>query len=130
MEFIQPEEHQQFLGTSFVNRQNEIVLRVGAHEWTRMQLVQTIGVGNMSAAAKLSSILRRIKVNSLEKLYAVDPRDFALIPRLGETTIFVAMAVLQANGFNVNHWIQQIAGERHKVVTFRTLKVRRKRDKR
>ena len=123
MAFISPIDHQKFLGASFVHKQNEIVLRVGSKQWTRMQLVQQVGVGNLAAAAKLSTVLRKTKVDSLEKLYAVDPRDFALIPQLGETTVFVAMAVLQANGFNVDRWIQQIADEKKKVVTFRTLKI-------
>ena len=125
MEFIQPESHQTFLGRSFVNRQNEIVLRIGSRQWTRMQLVRQVGVGNLAAAAKLSSVLRRTKILTLSQLYAVDPRDFALIPRLGETTVFVAMAVLQSEGFSVDRWIQQIAGEKKKVVTFRTLKIKR-----
>mgnify|MGYP001604634186 CR=1 FL=1 len=125
--FLQPAEHQKFLGASFVNKQNEIVLRVGSRQWTRMQLVQQVGVGNLAAAAKLSTVLRKTKVDSIEKLYAVDPRDFALIPKLGETTVFVAMAVLQAEGFNVDRWIAQITSEKKKVVTFRCLKLQQKR---
>ena len=127
MDFIEPENHRNFLGAAFVNKQKEIVLRIGErHQWTRQQLVQLVGVGNMAAAGKLSTVLRKMKVTSLEQLYAVDPRDFALIPRLGETTVFVGMAVLQAEGFNVSTWIKQIAGERKKLVTFRTLKIARK----
>ena len=125
MDLINPEAHKQFLGQSFVNKQNEIVLRIGSKQWTRMQLVRSIGIGNMAAAAKLSSVLRRTKVMTIEQLYAVDPRDFALIPKLGETTVFVAMAVLASEGFSVDRWISQIVGEKRKVVTFRTLKTQR-----
>ena len=127
MEYISPETHKHFLGASFVHKQNEIVLRVGSKQWTRMQLVQQVGVGNLAAAAKLSTVLRKTKVDSLEKLYAVNPRDFALIPKLGETTVFVAMAVLQSNGFSVDKWIQQIADEKKHIHTFRTLKLQQKR---
>mgnify|MGYP001558961427 CR=1 FL=1 len=127
MSFIQPAEHRKFLGTSFVNKQNEIVLRVGSRQWTRMQLVQSVGVGNLSAAARLSTVLRKTRVDSMEKLYSVDPRDFALIPKLGETTVFVAMAVLASEGFSVERWISQIASEKKKVVTFRSLKLSVKR---
>jgi hypothetical protein len=129
MDFISPEEHQSFLGATFVSKQKEIVLRVGTKQWTRMELVQHIGVGNMAAAAKLSSVLRKIKVTTLEQLYAIDPRDFALIPKLGETTIFVAMAVLKAEGFNVNRWVEQVVGAKKRLVTFRTLKMRSRRDR-
>mgnify|MGYP001574857696 CR=1 FL=1 len=127
MAFISPVDHQKFLGASFVHKQNEIVLRVGSKQWTRMQLVQQVGVGNLAAAAKLSTVLRKTKVDSLEKLYAVDPRDFALIPQLGETTVFVAMAVLSSEGYGVDRWVSQIVTEKKKMVTFRTLKLQQSR---
>lgn len=129
-DMILPEDHRNFLGSAFVNRQNEVVLKIGNREWTRHQLVQVIGVGNWAAAAKLTSVLRKIKVTTLEQLYAVDPRDFALIPKLGETTIYVAIAVLKAEGFNTETWVKQVVGERKKLVTFRTLKLRRREYKR
>ena len=126
MAYIDAHEHENFLGKTFVRRQDEIVLRIGRNEWTRTQLVQHIGVGNMAAAGKLSTLLRKLKVLTLEQLYTIDPREMALVPSLGETTVFVAMAVLKAEGFDVEHWYQQIAGAKQKVVTFRTLKVQRK----
>ena len=122
---INPHQHHEFLGASFINRQDEIVLRIGSKQWTRTQLVQHIGVGNMAAAGKLSSILRKMKVQTVEQLYTVDPRDFALVPKLGETTVFVAMAVLKAEGFNVKQWYTNIAGAKKRTVTFRTLKIQR-----
>ena len=130
MNYINAHQHKDFLGHTFVQRQDDIILRIGKRQWTRTELVQTIGVGNMAAAGKLSSLLRKLHIMSVADLYTVDPRDMALVPNLGETTVFVAMAVLKADGFNVEHWYRQIAGEKRKVVTFRTLKVQRRRPKR
>lgn len=129
-DFIQAAQHQQFLGKSFVNKQNEIVLRIGGRQWTRTQLVQIIGVGNFAAAGKLSTVLRKKNISTVEGLYRIDPRDFALIPHLGETTVFVAMAILKAEGFDVTHWTSQVIGARKRILTFRTLKVQQQKGKR
>lgn len=126
-DFIKPEEHQKFLGKSFINRQNEVVLRIGRKEWTRTELVQRIGVGNIAAAGKLSTVLRKAKCGSVEQLYAIDPRELALIRGLGETTVWVAMAILHTEGFDAGWWYAQALGAQQRTVTFRTMKLTRRR---
>lgn len=123
--YINAYEHSKFLGANFTNRQAEIVLRIGGKQWTRTQLVQQIGIGNMSAAARLTTVLRKSGVNSIDKLYTIDPRELALVRGLGETVIFVAMAVLASEGFDVKVWYGRSEGLRKRVVTFRTMKIHR-----
>lgn len=130
MDFINAHDHQAFLGTHFVNRQDEIVLRIGSREWTRTQLVQQIGIGNIAAAGKLSQICRKAGIKSTEALYAIDPREFALVKGLGETTVYVCLAILSAEGFNVGRWYAQVEGRRKKNITFRTMKIRSTKGKR
>lgn len=125
-EFINPTDHRPFLGTSFVNRQEEIVLRIGTKQWTRTQLVQHIGIGNIAAAGKLSTVLRKAGVKNIEQLYTLDPRELSLIKGLGETTIYVAMAVLHIEGFNAAQWYKEAVGAQRRAVTFRTMKIRSK----
>ena len=124
--FINPKDHSAFLGSNFVNRQEEIILRIGSRQWTRTQLAQSVGIANIAAAGKLSSVLRKAKVSNIEQLFAIDPRELSLIRGLGETTVYVAMAVLATEGFDVRHWYQQVEGARRKAVTFRTMKLRRR----
>lgn len=122
-QLINPDAHQAFLGKTFVGRQHDVVLRIGTREWTRLDLAQKIGIAHIAAAAKLSTALRKAKVQSVEQLYAIDPREFAMIKGLGETTIFVCMAVLSAEGFNVTGWYAGALGAKNRAVTFRTMKL-------
>lgn len=122
-QFINPDAHEKFLGKTFVGRQHEVVLRIGTKEWSRQELAQKIGIANIAAAGKLSTALRKARVASVEQLYAIDPREFAMIKGLGETTIFVCLAILSAEGFNVGHWYASALGAKSRAVTFRTMKL-------
>lgn len=122
-QFIDPHAHQGFLGKHFVDNQDYVVLRIGNREWTRLQLVQDIGVGHIAAAGKLSTVLRKAGVRSMEDLYAVNPRELALVRGLGETTVYVAMALLKKEGFDVSRWYQLAEGAKKRVVTFRSMKL-------
>lgn len=125
--FINSHDHVKFLGSSFINRQDEIILRIGTTAWTRTELVQKIGIAHMAAAARLSTTLRKAKVTSLEQLYALDPRELALTRGLGETTVFVVMAILHTEGFNASQWYEGAFNALKRVQTFRTLKLHGKR---
>ena len=123
---INPHDHEKFLGKHFVTRQDAPILRIGGREWSRTELVQVIGVGNFAAAGALTTVCRKAGIKSVEELYAVDPRELASVKGFGETKVFVAMAVLQAEGFDARGWWERMSAHQKRMCTFRTLKIHEK----
>ena len=72
----------------------------------------------------MTTALRKARIRTIEDLNAVAPEELAMVKGLGEATVFVAMAVLKAQGFNEGVWYGRLSRIRNRVVTFRTMKIR------
>jgi hypothetical protein len=120
-----PEDHERFLGKTFVTRLSEVALQIGQDTWTRHELANDLGCGNYRAAALVTRAMRRLKVRSVQEVFTFDPIDLAGIHNLGETGMWVLLRALEARGYNTLAWYGATKKD-HDLVTFRTLKIRRK----
>ncbi len=91
-------------GSSFVNRLAEPFLTIGRHSYSRRDLVEDLGTGNFTAAARLGRVLKRLRVTSPAKLHELTPESLAAVVGVGVTTLYVAMCVLEAEGYSVTSW--------------------------
>lgn len=124
-----PEDHQRFLGKTFVTRLSETALQIGSDAWSRHELANDLGCGNYRAASLVTRAMRKLKVRSIEEVFTYDPIDLAGIHQLGETGMWVLLRALEAKGFNTLAWYGANRKDTE-LVTFRTLKVRRAKRKR
>lgn len=102
----------------FADKLDEAVFIVGATEYSRRMMVEKLGCANFIAAAKLTKVLRRLKVDSIKALWDMNPVDLARAKGIGEASIFVVMCLLDAHGKDVKKWW----GWNDNVVKFSTFK--------
>jgi hypothetical protein len=72
--------------------------------YTRREMIETIGCANFMAAARLEKVLKRLKIKTPKDLWNINPIDLLRSKGVGETSIFVAMCILDTNGFSVEEW--------------------------
>jgi len=72
--------------------------------YTRREMVEILGCANFGAASRLEKILKRLKIDTPDKLWQSNPIDLLRAKGLGETCIFVAMCILDAHGYSVEEW--------------------------
>lgn len=101
---IAREKVEQVIGKGFADKLDEMVFMSGDMGYTRREMVEEIGCANFIAAARLSKVLRRLRVNSPRELYKLDPFSLARSKGIGEAALFVAMCILDANKFDVVKW--------------------------
>ena len=123
---LDPAAHERFLGKTFVTRLSEVALQIGKDKWSRHQLADELGVGNYRAAALVTRALRKLQVKDIKEVFSWDPMALADVHQLGETGMYVLLRALEARGFNPQAWYHAKSSE---LVTFRTLKLRRQRER-
>lgn len=101
---IAREKVEQVIGKGFADKLDEMVFMSGDMGYTRREMVEEIGCANFIAAARLSKVLRRLRVNNPKELYKLDPFSLARSKGIGEAALFVAMCILDANKFDVVKW--------------------------
>ena len=96
---------EKIIGKTFADRLDEDIFKV-SDNWalTRREMVSLIGCGNFIAAAKLAKVLKRLKVNNPAQLFKIDPVSLARVKGIGESSIFVAMCILDSSGYDVITW--------------------------
>lgn len=109
-------------GASFVQRLlDEPVLKLGEHRYSRHDLVNVLGTGNFTAAARLGRVLKRLGITSPAQLNKLPPADLAAVVGIGVTSLYVAMCLLDAEGYSIDRWY---GWNEDDGVTFTTLKQR------
>lgn len=93
------------IGKSFADKLDEIILEVSPKlTYTRRQMVEDLGCANFVAAAKLQKVLRKLGIESAAQLFRTDPFSIVRVKGIGETSMFVAMCILDAAQYNVQEW--------------------------
>jgi hypothetical protein len=93
------------LGTTFVkNSLDEVIFKCGRTEYSKLDMVDSLGCGNFAAAKKLSKALERIGVQSITQLVRLGPLPLARMKGVGPATLYVAMCILDAHGGHVERW--------------------------
>lgn len=93
------------LGKTFADKIDLTVIDVSDEiHYTRRELVDFIGCANFKAASLLNKALRKLKITTIKGLYKVDPLSLYRIKGVGDTTVFVAMCILDAHKYNVMDW--------------------------
>lgn len=72
--------------------------------YTARELVGRLGVGNLKAARNLSAVLKRLGVRSAKELYDLGPGPLLRVVGVGNATAWVAMHVLEDQGYSVERW--------------------------
>lgn len=114
--------NQRLLGKTFVDRQHEIVLRIGKTGYTRQQMVDTLHCGNFNAARRLSRAAEQLAVNSAQEMATrVSLEDLFRIRDVGVTTVYVWLCILETLNKNPLQWLDRSTDE---IVTLATEKDR------
>lgn len=95
---------EQVVSGSFANKLDQPIFKVGEWQYTRRQMVEVLQCANFIAAARLAKVLKRLGVQSAAQLNKLDPYSLARTKGIGESSIFVAMCILDAGGYDVLKW--------------------------
>lgn len=115
---------ERLLGKTFLDRQREVVLRIGSNTWTRDELVTQVKCANINAARLLSKAAARLDVENAQHMAAhVSLDELFAQEHVGITTVYVWLCVLDAMNQNPLAWIDRPADE---IVTLTTEKLRMK----
>jgi hypothetical protein len=77
---------------------------VGNMKYSRRDMIDILKCGNFTAAKKLQKILVKLEVVTPFKLFNTDPFSLLRVKGIGEWTVFVAMCILDAEGYDVEVW--------------------------
>lgn len=106
------------IGKTFADHLDAVILQAGELEYSRREMVETLGCANFIAAARLEKVLRKLKIDTAKDLWNLDPMSLARSRGIGEASLFVAMCILDANDYDVKQWW----GWNDNVVKFSTFK--------
>jgi hypothetical protein len=67
-------------------------------------MVEDLGCANFVAAVTLQKVLRKFGITTPSQLFKTDPFSIVRVKGVGETTMFVAMCILDAAQYNVKDW--------------------------
>lgn len=95
---------ERILGKTFADKLDETVFNVGAMKYSRRQMVDELGCANFIAAIRLQKALRRLGISTPAQLNKLDPFSLARVRGIGESSLFVAMCILDHNQYNVIDW--------------------------
>jgi len=109
---------EKIVGKPFADKLDEPVFKVNNWVYTRRQMVEDVGCANFIAASRLAKVLRRLGVAGAGGLFKLDPASLARVRGIGESSIFVALCILDHAQYNINDWWDTEA-------KFRTVKVRK-----
>ncbi len=101
---MQRDSIEHVLSKGFADKLDEAIFTVGDKEYSRRNMVEELGCANFIAAAKLTKVLRRLKINTVRDIWDINPVDLARAKGIGEASIFVVMCLLDAHKFDVEEW--------------------------
>lgn len=114
--------NQRLLGKGFVDRQHEVVLRIGKTGWTRQEMVDRLHCGNFNAARRLSRAAEQLQVHSAQEMATkVSLEDLFRVRDVGVTTVYVWLCILETLNKNPLQWLDRTTDE---IVTLTTEKNR------
>ncbi len=94
----------QMLGKTFADTLEAPGLVIGSTTYTKAELVDKLGVGNFTAAARLTTLLKRLKVRTPKQLLNMPPTSLARVIGVGHAQLYVAMCILEHNKLSVERW--------------------------
>jgi len=97
------------MGAGFVNRLDEVVLSIGADQFTRREMVNALRCPNFAAAGRLEFALRQFSPrpkNVRELARRINLDDLFSIMGVGPTTVFVWFCVLESVGIDPDKWMK------------------------
>jgi hypothetical protein len=93
------------IGKTFADRLDEIVFDCGPKLFfTRRTMVEELGCANFVAATALQKALKKLGVETPAQLFKTDPFSIVRIKGVGETTMYVAMCILDHAQYSVTEW--------------------------
>lgn len=92
------------VGKGMADKQEEICFQLGGNTYSKRIFLEDIGVANWVAIAKLSKVLRRLKITTPEGLFKLDPYSLHRAKGIGDTALFVAMHILHYHGYKPMEW--------------------------
>lgn len=93
------------IGKSFADKLDEIIINVSPKlRFTRRQIVDDLGCANFVAAIRLEKALRKLGIETPAQLFRTDPFSLVRVKGIGETSVFVAMCILDFAQYNVEEW--------------------------
>lgn len=116
---LKREKIEKIIGKGFADSIDAPIFQVHDWRYTRRQMVEVLGCANFIAAARLCKVLKRLKIESAAQLNRLDPYSLARTKGIGASSIFVAMCILDAAGYDVMKWWDY---KQDNVVKFSTFK--------
>lgn len=93
------------LGKTFADGLEEVVINSGKElVFTKRQMIEEIGCANFQAATRINKAFRRLDISTIKKLSDTDPSSLLRIKGIGQTSIYVAMCILDAHHISVEKW--------------------------
>jgi hypothetical protein len=93
------------IGKTFADKLDEVILDIGPKLlFTRRSMIEELGCANFTATTILQKVLRKLNITTTAQLFRTDPFSIARVKGVGETTMFVAMCILDAAQYNVQEW--------------------------
>jgi hypothetical protein len=94
-------------GKGFVDRLDEVVIRVGEYTFSRREMIELLKCGNFAAGARLNRAMMQFSgyrtVSELAR--AVKIGDLMSIKHVGVTTVFVWMCVVEYAKLSPLRWL-------------------------
>lgn len=94
------------LGKGFADKIDEVIINYGDLIYTRREMIDFIGNANFNAAMRLNKLLKKLKIKTLGQLAKISPYDLYKVKGCGDTTVYVAMCILDTHKYNVMEWWQ------------------------
>ena len=116
------------MDASFLRVLDAEVLVIGEAIYRHADLVEKLGVGNIKAARNLTAVCKKLSIETVKALYARGPSSLLRLKGVGNATIWVAMNLLDEQGYSVEHWWGWMNSEGSKFSAYRE-RVRRKSQK-
>ena|SRR5262245_40380891 len=93
------------IGKTFADKLDEIVFAVSDKlTFSRRDMIEVLKCGNFNAATRLEKALKKLDIQSAAQLYKLDPYSLVRVKSIGETSLFVAMCILDSAGYDVVKW--------------------------
>jgi len=93
------------IGKGFADKLDEIIIHVSQDlSFTRRDMVEVLGCANFIAASRLNKVLKKLQIYSAAKLFRTDPFSLVRAKGIGETSMFVAMCILDSKKYDVVKW--------------------------
>jgi hypothetical protein len=93
------------IGKTFADKLDSVVINVSQElSFTRREMVEVLGCANFAAATRLEKVLKRLKIFTAAQLHRTNPFDIVRVRTIGETSIYVAMCILDAAKYDVEKW--------------------------